>query len=96
MGRVHELELDVVPRMWGLVSRVAARPSCEEQADETGEASLGQVVVEVAAMGDSSGSISSMWRVAARSFGMSCLMAGAWKGVVDTVMLAWRCGLHCV
>ena len=91
MGRVHELELDVVPRMWGLVSRVAARPSCEEQADETGEASLGQVVVAVAAMGDSSRSTSSMRGVASWSFWVSCPMAGAWKGVVGTVMLAWRC-----
>ena len=53
MGRVHELELDVVPRMWGVVSRETARPSCEEEAVETGEAALGQVVVEVATMGDS-------------------------------------------
>ena len=48
-----ELELDVVPRMWGVVSRETARPSCEEEAVETGEASLGHVVVEVATMGDS-------------------------------------------
>ena len=96
MGTVNVLELDVVPSMWGLVSRVTARPSCEEQADETGEVSLDRVVVEVAATGDSSGSTSSMWGVASWSFWLSCLMAGAWKGVVDTVMLAWRCGLHCV
>ena len=53
MGRVHELELDVVPRMWGVVSRETGRPSCEEEAVETGEASLGNVVVEVGTMGDS-------------------------------------------
>ena len=53
MGWVQELELDDCSRVWGAVAWETARPSCEEEAVETGEAALGHVVIEVGTMGAS-------------------------------------------